>query len=378
MQLPSRGRLRDLYLLAGGAAGAISYAFGQSKNLRVFADAANDLLHGRDLYLGASVDYFKYSPTFALLFAPIAWLPAWLGATLWGAINFGAAFLGIDRVVEDDRDKRLALSTALAGILLVTDGDQSNLLVIGTMLLSFAAFERGRPWHAAAWTALGAHVKLFPALGALFALLHARPLRSLGALVVAALVLFLLPLLVLTPAGLAHEYASWRRLVQWDHANQGWSVMHLAERIGRMPVSNALLQTIGAFVLALPALLARRLGADARWRRGLLASMLVFVVLFNHRSEYASYVLSAVGLALWVTSAPSRSPGRHAIVALALLAPGPWLAFPDPSVTGIFAFLGAHRMFHPARVLPLLVAWLWMQKDLLQGLSLASGERTDP
>ena len=76
MLLPSRRALAAVYVLCGGSAGAISYGFGQSKNLEVFRHAARALIAGRDLYDGSSVDWFKYSPTFALLFVPLAAIPA--------------------------------------------------------------------------------------------------------------------------------------------------------------------------------------------------------------------------------------------------------------------------------------------------------------
>src|SRR4051812_20206969 len=113
----SRRAALALFVLAGIAAGAISWAAGQSQNFDVFSAAAGALLRGDDLYAKNAADYFKYSPTFALLFVPFTWAPAWLAAPLWSALNFGIVAWGIDRLFEAEaHKKRIAQLVALAGI----------------------------------------------------------------------------------------------------------------------------------------------------------------------------------------------------------------------------------------------------------------------
>src|SRR4051794_10806768 len=168
---PWRRWLAATWLLAGAIAGGVSYGLDQSKNLLVFRHAATELVRGGDLYVHW-LDFYKYSPTFALLFLPFASMPAWLAAVVWGALNFGVAFAGVDAVTPDPAKKRTVLVVALAGVLLATDGDQSNLLVVGHMLLAFAALEKKRLVLFAVLVALATHVKLFPIAALLFAFLH--------------------------------------------------------------------------------------------------------------------------------------------------------------------------------------------------------------
>src|SRR4051812_38191199 len=112
--LPDRRSAFALFLIAGVAAGGISWAWGQSQNFDVFGAAASALLHGDDLYAKNAADYFKYSPTFALLFVPFRWGPAWLLAPLWSALNFGVAAWGLDRLFDGEaRKKRIAQVVAL-------------------------------------------------------------------------------------------------------------------------------------------------------------------------------------------------------------------------------------------------------------------------
>ena len=363
----SRAHLRVAYAFAGIAAGAVSYAFGQSQNFHVFAAAALALVRGDDLYVLRAADYFKYSPTFALLFLPFTWVPGWLAASLWSLLNFVVAFVGIDRAVRDPRQKRIALAIALAGIALTTDGDQSNLLVAGGWFLAFQAFEESRTRTGAAWILLGGFVKLFPVLGAVFALFQPRRMRvrALVSLAMAALFWAALPLLVCSPRTLAFEYASWRHLVSWDLGNRGWSVLPLLHDGLHLSWANHSMQIAGACAQAIPIVLGLRFGTDAAWRRTLACSLLTFAVLFNHRTEYASFVLSAIAVGIWCATTRTGTLAR-VLVLLSILAPGPFFARPDPSVGGFFTFLAAHREFHPLRVVPLLALWLFMQRDLLK------------
>jgi hypothetical protein len=372
VRLPSVRTIGFLYAMAGAAAGAISLFFRQSQNFYVFADAARALLRGEDLYVLRSADYFKYSPTFALIFLPFASVPASLGAPLWSLANFVVAFAGIRQLLQDDRERRLALLVALAGILLATDGDQSNLLVGGATLLALDAFERDHAATGASLVAGAGFVKVFPFAAAAFTLFSGRRGRCIAWLIAMTTVAAVVPLLVCGPRTLLGEYASWEHLLSRDSRNHGWSLMTVVQDSMRLPLPSVYMQVGAALVQTVPLALAGRHAADVAWRRTFASSLLCFFVLFNHRTEYASYVLSAMGTAIWWATCRA-SAARTGLLALVLLSPGPFFAWRDPSVTGLFSFVAAHRMFHPLRVLPLTWAWAWMMRDLWQRLWILKG-----
>ena len=358
-----RSRLFYLWLFAGAVAGGVSYAFGQSQNLFVFRAAARGLLTGEDPYVLRAADYFKYSPTFALLFAPFAWLPAFVSAYAWSVLNFAVAYAGIACFVDDPSRRKTALVASLFGVALSTDGDQSNLLVLGLFLLGARAFERGD--HAAPWlVSAGAFIKLFPAMGAAFALFRPRKGRAAVGLACALAAFAVLPLAVVSPSRLLADYRSWRSLLAWDHGNQGWSAMHMAQAGLGVAWSNAAMQACAIALQAVPIALGARFGTDAAWRRTLACSLLSFGILFNHRAEYATYAIAAAAAGIWLSlSAPSR--WKTLLVVASMIAPGPFFARADPSVVGAFAMIAAHRVFHPLRVVPAFFVWVWMQRDLL-------------
>ncbi|HSO36677.1 MAG TPA: glycosyltransferase family 87 protein [Labilithrix sp.] len=369
LRFPDRRSALAIFVLAGVLAGAISWAAGQSQNFDVFRAAADALVEGDDLYTKSAADYFKYSPTFALLFVPFTWGPAWLLAPLWSALNFGLAGWGLDRLFAHDvRKKRVAQVVALAGIVVATDGDQSNLLVAGAILLAFVAYEAGHVRLAAHLVAAATLVKIFPLAFAALVLFLPRSQRkpALSALAGALFTWVALPLLLIAPEELAEQYRSWHALLGRDHANHGWSLMSLLQDGLGLRWSTAGIQLLALAAQAFPILMGVRLGTDRAWRRTLVCSLLCFSVLFNHRAEYATFAISAVAVGVWYASAETPpSPWRRVLVVLAIVAPGPFFTRANLDTSGIVSLLAAHRLFHPLRVLPLLAVWGSMQHELL-------------
>ena len=61
-------------------------------------------------FIAEQWDLFRYSPTFALLFAPFALLPYALGAILWNVLNAAGLFWAVESLPAlDERRKMLAL-----------------------------------------------------------------------------------------------------------------------------------------------------------------------------------------------------------------------------------------------------------------------------
>jgi len=358
---PARRAMLALYVTVGLVASAVSFAAGQSKNLEIFHAAARDLLAGRNVYASTA---FKYSPAFAFLFVPFTWLPGWVAATIWGVANFAAAFYGLDRALADDRTKRVTMAVALVGIVFVTDGDQSNLLITGGMLLAYRAFEARRPAVAGLVLAACTVVKIFPLVALGLVLFDRRRLAALPSFLLGVLGLSLAPVPFVGVSVVAMEHAEWRKLLAHEATeNRGWSVMGVVRDGLGLPWPNAAMQALGALVLvgAFVAVWRRRNEEPAR--RAALALMFVFMVLFNHRSEYCTLVISCIGVAMWCAEAP-RSWARAGLVALAFLAPGPFYAVVTKGEAPLLSVLTAPRIFHPLRIVPLFVVWLWMLKDL--------------
>src|SRR5919112_2057540 len=186
----------------------------QNNNFRIFRAASRHLIAGSDLYAAypvEHVDFYKYSPTFALLFAPFAYVPFPIAMLLWNALNAGALYVAIGLVLPR-RAARVARMIVFLDMLGSLQNAQSNSLVAALIVLTFAAYERHHTVLGSLAAITGTYIKLFPMDAVSFAIFHARKLRVALAVVSGMLLFAVLPLLVTSPDTLIAQYASWRAI----------------------------------------------------------------------------------------------------------------------------------------------------------------------
>jgi hypothetical protein len=333
----------------------------QNNNFLIFRAASLHLLHGQDLYAAYPAlhkDFYKYSPSFALLFLPFALPPFALAMLLWNALNAGALYLTLGTVLP-----RRAADTACAIVFLDMLGSlqnvQSNAVVAALIIGSFAAYERRRTVLGSVAVITGAAIKIFPLAGASFAIFHPRRGRVAVALVVAAVVMLLLPLLVTPPATIVAQYASWRAIETKDALARGFSVMEMLQLLFHRDWPNWPLQLAGVVALVAPVLARRDRWSEWSFRRLYLCSVLVFCVIFNHQAESPTFVIAIAGVAIWFTSLTRRTRLDWALMALVVL--GTILASSDamPRVVQRDLF-DAYRV----KVVPCILLWLELQRRL--------------
>ena len=332
----------------------------QSNNFAVFRWAAINLLAGTDLYAahpGQHVDFYKYSPTFALLFLPFARPPFALALLAWNLLNALLLYYALVRLLPG-RPGVIALALVYLELLLSMQYTQSNALVAASMILAFLAFERGRQLGAAVWIALGTFIKLFPLAGVALALFHPRRWRFAVLLAGLAVALAALPLVVVSPDALAAQYRSWRAIEAVDTLNRGYSLMQYLYMWFGADWPNWPVQLAGTVLLLLPLALGRRRWGEYRFRLRFFCSILVYVVLFNHQSETATFVIAFTGIAIWYVSS-ERNPWRTAVVAAMLLV----MLLHDVEIVPLWV---KDQIFVPHRIkgIPCVAAWFAMQAEL--------------
>ena len=284
----------------------------RENNFLIYRAAFFHLIGGEDLYAAypsLHTDFFKYSPTFAFLFAPFALLPLVAGYVLWALTCAGAVFAGVSRLVPA---RQAALALALSWLAVVGDMQraQSNALCAGLIVLSWVAFDRARRWGAATAITAGAFIKLFPVAALAGAIFQPRKGRFAAIVLVAVMVGLAVPLVAVSPDSLAMQYRSWLAIEARDAgplANIGAGGADLyAGLMGLMAVWGGVrwpywpTQLAGTLVLLSPLAVRTRPGwGSALFRAQFLASLLVFCVLFNHQAESPSYSIAIIGTAIW-------------------------------------------------------------------------------
>jgi len=333
------------------------------QNYVIFRNAFFHLVARQDLYAAYPIeqaDLFKYSPTFALLMAPIAALPYTLGAVVWNLVNAVALFGAVMWVPTlSARARSWVLWFVLLSLISSMQTAQSNGLMAGLMLGAFAARERNRNALAALSVVAAALVKPFGGIALLPCLARPGRGRLLAWVSGWGIALCLAPLLVVPAGHLAFLYRSWFDLLQSDHATKaGLSVMAWLEAWFGLAWPKDAVIAAGGLLLVIP--LARRsLFGSSAARILLAASVLIWVVIFNHMAESPTYVIAVVGVALWYFSQPP-SPLNTSLVAATFL-------LTSLAATELCPREVRTRLIAPyvLKAVPCILVWLKLQYELL-------------
>lgn len=360
----TRRLILSAFVVTSAAATGVCGVVKECNNFHTFRWAFHNLLAGANLYVlhpGQHEDLFKYSPTFALLFAPFAALPFAPALLAWNLLNALLLYAAVSRLLPDRRGV-VALSLLYAGYLLTLDGTQSNGLIAALIIGTFIALERQRIVAATVAIAGGALIKLFPIAALLFAVPH-RGRRRFGAtFAVAAATLVALPLMVISPTELLDQYRSWWALEEVDASDRGASLMSLLQLGFGYSYHNLPIQIAGTILLLAP--LARiSQWSDSVFRVRMLASLLVYSVIFNHKAEQPTFIVALAGIAIWYAVSP-RDRLRDLLVAASLLLMVPVFV---TAVAGHIVPSLAPLTLPALRIaaVPCAVAWFAIQAQLL-------------
>ncbi len=271
------------------------------QNFAIFRNSFFHLIHHQNLYAQFAFeqwDFYRYSPAFALLFAPFALLPYAIGAVLWNLVNAVSLYWAVRWVpFLDDRQKMLALWFLFLAMLNSVANAQSNALVAALMIFAWCAHEREKPDAPALLIVLAAFIKLFGVFALLPCLLGRRRLHLLVFTAVWALMFTLAPLFVVSFNELGLLYRNWyATLAAFNQARLGISVMgFLKAWLHAAPPANYVVAAGAAILIATSFLNRNR-------RILVMASVLIFVTIFNYAAESPSYVIAVAGVALWYFS----------------------------------------------------------------------------
>jgi len=275
-------------------------------NFDIFRHSFVHLVDGYDLYVHYPAepgDLFKYSPTFALAMAPFWLLPKWLGLPVWNFLNALAPLVAVNRLALSREARGFILLFSALELFISLQNLQSNGLVAALMIGTFAALERDRPILAALLAGLAFHIKIFGMAVAVLFILYRQRMTVLIAAATITAALGLLPAAVTGFDGLVAQYRSSLELVGHDQIPNNLSLMGFLDTWFGLKLANLSLQFAGIAILLAP-LFQRRRWSDFDWRLTYLASVLMWVVVFNHKTESPTFVIAMFGASLWAVVEP--------------------------------------------------------------------------
>ncbi len=331
------------------------------------------LVQGADLYgiyPSSHWDFYKYSPTFALFMGTMAWLPDVVGLCIWNLINALCLFFAVRLLPFNLKTQCLLLWFVFNELLTCISNTQSNGIICGLIIAAFGCMDRGKVIWAALWLVIATYIKVYGAIGCCLFLFYPDKMKFAGYVLLWTVVLAVLPLLVTPFSTLVWQYHNWASLMVADASKatglsvNGW----LQSWFGLTGINNRVL-IAGLLLFFLP--FARvNLYADKTYRLLALASMLIWVIIFNHKAESATYIIAVTGVAIWYFALPATG-WRTSILFFVLV-------FTSLSSTDFFPSYVRSHFIQPYRIkaFPCIVAWIAVIVDLMT-LKIRTGDEKE-
>ena len=254
-------------------------------------------------------DINHYGPLFSLVIAPFAVVPEWLGLLMWCiALSLGL-YVAVRRSLLTSGQQLFVLWFCAHELLTALYMQQFNIAIAAIIVGAFFLIEKERDATAAFLIVLGTLVKIYGIVGLAFFFFSKHKVRFVAALAVWSAVMFVAPMVLSSPDYVVGQYQAWMvDLASKNSENaealmQNISLLGMTHRVTGLEFSDLWLILPGLVMFGIPYLRINQY-QNVAFRQTLLASVLMFTVLFSTGSESSGYIIALVGVVVWYTAAP--------------------------------------------------------------------------
>ncbi|MFT5876281.1 MAG: hypothetical protein ACI9GM_000933 [Salibacteraceae bacterium] len=331
-------------------------------NYLIFKNSFFHLLDNHNLYVlyrEVQTDLYKYSPTFALGFGFFAYLPDWLGLVLWNSVNALVFYALWQMKLPLVRRKYVVWLFVLLEFVTNIQSSQSNGLMAGLMILAYVFLERKNVLLATLMVVLSIYLKLFGAVAFALFLFYPDKVKAIGYTLLWMVIFYGLPLLVVSPDELIMQYGNWIELLKNDKPVAfSLSVMGWLKYWFDLVPSGSLLTAIGIVVFLIPLVQIKKY-SNPVFRQLILASVLIWVVLFNHKAESPTFIIAMAGVAIWYFAQPKNTVNLILLIFV--------LVFSQLAPSDLYPKSIRDSFFVPyvIKVFPVILVWMKLLYDTI-------------
>jgi hypothetical protein len=277
--------------------------YSKYNNYIIFKQSFSHLTENKDLYQyypKEHRDLYKYSPTFSVFFGIFTLLPNSVGLTVWNIINafvFLVAIYYLPRLTLTQ--KGVILLICLIEFMTSIQNQQSNALLAGLIILTFGLLEKRNYWLATFCIVFSIYIKVFGIVGLALFLFYPEKWKLALYTLGWSLLLFVLPLLFINFDQLLFLYKSWGHLLDNDHTvSYGFSVMGWLHTWFGYDPGKQIILIIGVLLFLVPMVRIKEY-KNLTFRFLTLTSVLLWVIIFNHKAESPTFIIAMAGIAMW-------------------------------------------------------------------------------
>jgi len=251
-------------------------------------------------------DMNHYGPLFALIIAPFAKLPEFIGMFFWELANSLFLYFAIRSLPLKEAKVNAVYWIIAHELLTALFACQINPSITAIIVLSYTLIDKKQNFWASCLILLGTFIKLYGIVGLAFFFFVKEKPKFIAYCIFWALLFFALPMLFYGQEYIISQYKEWylslsakqlenATLVSW----QDISVMGIFRRIsGNADIPNLPFLVTGIILFGLPYLRIKQYKSQD-FRLMYLASTLIFTVIFSNSSESPTYILAFTGVAIW-------------------------------------------------------------------------------
>ncbi|MDP3467629.1 MAG: glycosyltransferase family 87 protein [Daejeonella sp.] len=305
----------SLFIAIALITGIKQYTRGHYNNYKIFKYTFLHSLDEKSLYEEYPLEYGDsnhYGPLFALVIAPFALLPDATGTSLWNIANALILYLGFYSLPLPLRTRSIIALLCAHEALGAMLSFQFNVGLTGLIMLSFSYLHNGKEVKSAFAIALGTLIKLYGIVGLAFFFFSKNKLKFIVSGLIALTVLIILPALLSSPEFIVRSYTDW--FMSLNEKNMQNVSLTSMQDISFMGIVRRLMQdaTIpnlpfligGLFLFFLPYARISQY-PNTNFRLMLLASVLIFTVIFSSGSESPTYIIAFAGVSIWFMIQPN-------------------------------------------------------------------------
>jgi hypothetical protein len=265
-----------------------------------------------DFYPNEYADKNHYGIVFSLLIAPFTLLPDWLAILAYQAAQLFGLNYAIRKLPVSEYKHNVILLFLLMEALANCQNVQFNTFIAFVLVSAYVWMYNQHEFKAAFVIVLGFAVKLYGIVGLGLFFFVKNKIKFIGCLVLSSIVLYLLPLLITDFNFLNQSYSDWFVELQSKNGtnsdltniHQNMSAVGMVMKITQNSAFNMLYLLVPAFILQITPIIRWHLFDNKTFQMHYLATLMLFIILFNTATETSTHIIGATGVGIWWVNQP--------------------------------------------------------------------------
>jgi len=263
-----------------------------------------------DVYPKYHFDTNHYGPIFSVFFMPFSVFPTPIGFAIWNLFTTVFLFKAIDTLPL--KDKTPLYLIAIPCLVSSCLSQQSNPLIGAFIILSYTLLNKNKGLWSSLFIMIGTFIKLYGIVGLSLFFFVKDKKRFIGYLLMWSAILLVVPMFFSSPTYILNSYSEWAISLSQKNAHNiiessiDISIMGFIRHLfDNAKLPNLEFLIVGALVFLIPYLNFKRF-EDQKFQLLILASTLLFPVLFSTGAEDCTYIIAIPAVGIWYLTTEPR------------------------------------------------------------------------